>query len=91
MNRLIIIGASGHGKVVADIVALYGYKDNIIGGCTIGAGAVVIKDIDIKEIYVGVPVKMVSNKKLTGVLLHLDKPKRINCYVPFCVDIQIAA
>lgn len=27
MNRLIIIGASGHGKVVADIVVLNGYKD----------------------------------------------------------------
>lgn len=27
MNRLIIIGASGHGKVVADIATLVGYKD----------------------------------------------------------------
>ena len=27
MNRLIIIGASGHGKVVADIAVLRGYKD----------------------------------------------------------------
>lgn len=27
MNRLIIIGASGHGKVVADIAALSGYTD----------------------------------------------------------------
>lgn len=27
MNRLIIIGASGHGKVVADIAVLSGYKD----------------------------------------------------------------
>lgn len=27
MNRLIIIGASGHGKVVADIAALNGYED----------------------------------------------------------------
>lgn len=27
MNRLIIIGASGHGKVVADIAALMGYVD----------------------------------------------------------------
>ena len=27
MNRLIIIGASGHGRVVADIAALNGYKD----------------------------------------------------------------
>lgn len=27
MNKLIIIGASGHGKVVADIAALSGYKD----------------------------------------------------------------
>ena len=27
MNRLIIIGASGHGKVVADIAKLMGYKD----------------------------------------------------------------
>ena len=27
MNRLIIIGGSGHGKVVADIAALNGYKD----------------------------------------------------------------
>ena len=27
MNRLIVIGASGHGKVVADIAALNGYKD----------------------------------------------------------------
>ena len=27
MNRLIIIGASGHGKVVADIATLNGYKD----------------------------------------------------------------
>ena len=27
MNRLIIIGASGHGKVVAEIAALNGYKD----------------------------------------------------------------
>lgn len=27
MNRLIIIGASGHGKVVADIARLNGYKD----------------------------------------------------------------
>lgn len=27
MNRLIVIGASGHGKVVADIAALSGYKD----------------------------------------------------------------
>lgn len=27
MNRLIIIGASGHGKVVADIAELNGYKD----------------------------------------------------------------
>ena len=27
MNRLIIIGASGHGKVVADIAALDGYKE----------------------------------------------------------------
>lgn len=27
MNRLIIIGASGHGKVVADIAKLIGYKD----------------------------------------------------------------
>ena len=29
MNRLIIIGASGHGKVVADVAALNGYKDII--------------------------------------------------------------
>lgn len=29
MNRLIIIGASGHGKVVADIAVLNGYKDII--------------------------------------------------------------
>lgn len=27
MNKLIIIGASDHGKVVADIAALNGYKD----------------------------------------------------------------
>ncbi len=27
MNRIIVIGASGHGKVVADIAALNGYKD----------------------------------------------------------------
>ena len=27
MKRLIIIGASGHGKVVADIAALNGYTD----------------------------------------------------------------
>ena len=27
MNRLIVIGASGHGKVVADIAVLNGYKD----------------------------------------------------------------
>lgn len=27
MNRLVIIGASGHGKVVADIAVLCGYKD----------------------------------------------------------------
>lgn len=27
MNRLIIIGASGHGRVVADIAALNGYKE----------------------------------------------------------------
>ena len=27
MNKLIIIGASGHGKVVADIAVLNGYKD----------------------------------------------------------------
>lgn len=27
MNRLIIIGASGHGKVVADIATLCGYDD----------------------------------------------------------------
>lgn len=27
MNRLVIIGASGHGKVVADIAVLNGYKD----------------------------------------------------------------
>ena len=27
MKRLIIIGASGHGKVVADIAALNGYED----------------------------------------------------------------
>ena len=27
MNRLVIIGASGHGKVVADIATLNGYKD----------------------------------------------------------------
>lgn len=27
MNRLIIIGASGHGKVVADIAVLNGYRD----------------------------------------------------------------
>ena len=27
MNKLIIIGASGHGKVVADIAALNGYKE----------------------------------------------------------------
>ena len=27
MNRLIIVGASGHGKVVADIAALNGYED----------------------------------------------------------------
>ena len=29
MNRLIIIGASGHGKVVADIAVLNGYRDII--------------------------------------------------------------
>ena len=27
MNRLIVIGASGHGKVVADIAVLNGYED----------------------------------------------------------------
>lgn len=27
MNRLIIIGASGHGKVIADIARLNGYSD----------------------------------------------------------------
>ena len=27
MNRLIIVGASGHGKVVADIAILNGYKE----------------------------------------------------------------
>lgn len=38
MNRLIIIGASGHGKVVADIASLNGYKDIVF-----------LDDGDIKE------------------------------------------
>lgn len=39
---------------------------NICGGCTIGAGAVVIRDIKIQGTYVGVPVKMISKRNLTG-------------------------
>ncbi|MGI1748341.1 acetyltransferase, partial [Streptococcus uberis] len=27
MNKLIIIGASGHGKVIADIAVMNGYKE----------------------------------------------------------------
>jgi acetyltransferase-like isoleucine patch superfamily enzyme len=38
---------------------------NICGGCTIGAGAVVIKDIDEPGTYVGVPAKMTSKSNLT--------------------------
>lgn len=45
MNRLIIIGASGHGKVVADIAKLIGYKDIIF----------LDNDISIKECS-GIPV-----------------------------------
>ena len=30
---------------------------NICGGCMIGAGAVVIKDIDVQGTYIGVPAK----------------------------------
>ena len=39
MNRLVIVGAGGHGKVVADIAIKSGYKDicflddNIKGSC----------------------------------------------------------
>ena len=39
---------------------------SICGGCVIGAGAVVIKDIDQLGTYVGVPAKMISKPTLTG-------------------------
>jgi len=47
----------GAGAIVSNNV-------NICGGCIIGAGAVVIKDIEIQGTYVGVPVKMISKRKL---------------------------
>ena len=39
---------------------------NICGGCTVGAGAVVIKDIEEEGTYIGVPVKKMSKRILTG-------------------------
>lgn len=69
-NRLIIIGASGHGKVVADIAKLNGYTNiafldddstkkecAVISDTVIGAGAVVIDNIKLAGTYIGVPAK----------------------------------
>lgn len=39
---------------------------NICGGCTIGAGAVVIKVIEEEGTYIAVSAKMISKNKLTG-------------------------
>ena len=55
MNRLIIIGASGHGKVVADIAVLNGYKDIIF----------LDDDEDVKE-CAGWPVIGKSNEAPDG-------------------------
>ncbi len=46
MRKLIIIGTSGHGRVVA--------------GTFVGAGATVIKDIATSGTYVGVPARLVE-------------------------------
>lgn len=43
-----------------------GNNVNICNGCMIGAGAVVIKDIDEPRTYIGVLVKMISKSKLIG-------------------------
>lgn len=54
MNRLIIIGASGHGKVVADIAALNGYKEIVF-----------LDDESVKE-FAGLPVIGKSSEAPTG-------------------------
>lgn len=55
MNRLIIIGASGHGKVVADIAVLNGYKD------------IVFLDDDLSKTYCGgFPIIGTTDKIVEG-------------------------
>lgn len=80
MNRLIIVGASGHGKVIADIAVKVGYKEivflddnaaiRICADCIIGAGAVVIQDIEQPGTYIGVPAEeknmKIRNKNAGG-------------------------
>ena len=46
---------------------------NICGGCTVGAGAVVIKDIEEKDTYIGVPAIKMSKIKLIGGYCYLRK------------------
>lgn len=62
-----------------DAGATVSNNGNICGECMIGAGAVVIKDIENPGTYVGVPARenYMSKQYLTGwVLLHLNHNRR---------------
>lgn len=72
LNRLIIIGASGHGRVVADIAKLCGYTEIVFldnnpdlkecAGCLVAGSASMVKELE-GDVFVAVG-NMVFRKKL---------------------------
>ena len=80
MNRLIIIGASGHGKVIADIAKLNGYKDIVfldadssIKEC---AGYPVLGKESVAATLSGDIFIAVGNAKVRKLLMEKNKDRR---------------
>ena len=76
LRGIVVVGDSvwiGAGATISNNV-------NICGGCTIGAGVVVIKDIEEEGTYIGVPAKMMSKPCLTegGMQAHRNNSRKIN-------------
>ena len=71
MNRLIIIGASGHGKVVADIARLSSYEDIVFldndKNIKFTAGT---EDIDVYIVLTGEEVKLPTESTVYMVVAH---------------------
>ena len=79
MNRLIIIGASGHGKVVADIAKLMGYKDIVFldGDCSLKdcAGYPVIGSEEMVKNITGDLFIAVGNSSVRKKLMEMNKDR----------------